>query len=67
MVLKMMHDFQPTITQMLKNIQSKKSIFEKLKMVPFILGELEGLQSGIGRLLGVLTRVVPVCNLLFLR
>jgi len=58
-VLNMMHDFQPTITGMLKNVRSKKSIFEKLKMVPFILGEIEELKSGVGGLMESLIRVVP--------
>ncbi|KAF8348714.1 hypothetical protein F5887DRAFT_951547 [Amanita rubescens] len=58
-VLKLMHDFQPSITGMLKNVRSKKSAFKKLNMVSFILGELEMLQSGVAGLMGELTRVVP--------
>jgi hypothetical protein len=60
----MMHDFQPSLTGMLKNVRSKKSVFKKLNMVSFIFGELEMLQSGVAGLMGELTRVVPVCNFL---
>ncbi|KAF8346207.1 hypothetical protein F5887DRAFT_963134 [Amanita rubescens] len=54
-VLKLMHDFQPSITGMLKNVRT----FKKLNMVSFILGELEMLQSGVAGLMGELTRAVP--------
>jgi hypothetical protein len=61
-VLKLVKDFTPTITGMLKHLQNKKAIFQELGMVPFILSQVQSLYGGVTKLIGTLDKVVPVCN-----
>ncbi|KAF8348716.1 hypothetical protein F5887DRAFT_597519 [Amanita rubescens] len=61
-VLKLVKDFTPTITGMLKNLQNKVDIFEELGMIPFILSRVKTLNSGVSTLVGALEKVIPVCH-----
>jgi len=61
-VLKLVEDFTPHITGMLKHLRNKKATFQELGLVPFILSRVQSLYGGVTNLIGSLDKVVPVRN-----
>ncbi|KAK2461308.1 hypothetical protein APHAL10511_006835 [Amanita phalloides] len=58
-VLKLVEAFKPTILHTLATVRSKKGVFKKLHMIPFILGQVKDLCRGVTALMEGLVSVVP--------
>ncbi|KAF8348715.1 hypothetical protein F5887DRAFT_951555 [Amanita rubescens] len=58
-VLKLVKDFTPNITGMLKNLQKKKAAFREFGIAPFILSQVQSLYGGVTKLIDTLDKVIP--------